>query len=308
MQHCDEIDAMDHARHHTGRDLRHGPARPARTAGFTRPPAPPAPARLPLPLLAAEDRLDPAGRTAGARQARKQGTPLAALRERERDLIGGFSEPGKMPWLSYSIPAEHCRVGSRLRDVPGSVCQGCYACKGNYIWPNVRDAMERRFRTLADLPAWADAMARLLADRAARFRPTPADPWPAFRWHDSGDLQSAAHLEAICTVAERTRGVRLADGTAADIRYWLPTREYGVVAEVRDRRGGFPLNLCVRLSAPMTDGPVPAGLGLPVSSAHSRPSAYPDALDCPAFARGGGCGDCRACWDPATNHVSYRAH
>jgi hypothetical protein len=32
-----------------------------------------------------------------------------------------------MPWLSWSIPADRCRVGSRLWDVPGSVCHGCYA-------------------------------------------------------------------------------------------------------------------------------------------------------------------------------------
>lgn len=167
--------------------------------------------------------------------------------------------------------------------------------------------MERRYRTLADLDRWAEAMTRLLRHRAAEFRPKENDPWPAFRWHDSGDLQSPAHLEAICQIAEGTQDLLMADGITNDIRYWLPTREYEFVQEVLRQRS-VPRNLTIRVSAHMVDGPVPLGLGLPVSSVHTSEAAYPDALVCPAFTHGGGCGSCRACWDPAVQHVSYRGH
>jgi hypothetical protein len=168
--------------------------------------------------------------------------------------------------------------------------------------------MERRYGLLADLQDWTEDMVSCLVARAARFTPRHDDPWPAFRWHDSGDLQSVGHLEAICDIAERTQDVALADGTVHDIRYWLPTREYGYVKEVLEKRPVFPRNLCVRLSAHMIDGPVPASVGLPVSSVHTRPDVYPESLSCPAYARGGGCGDCRACWDADVPHVSYPGH
>ncbi len=142
-------------------------------------------------------------------------------------------------------------------------------------------ALERRYSLLADLPAWTEGMASCLVARAARFVPSPSDPWPAFRWHDSGDIQGVEYLLAIFAIAERTQGVALADGAVEDIRHWLPPREYGFVAEA-SRSRGVPRNLCVRLSAHRIDGPVPDGYGLPVSSVHTGPGVYPDANECPA--------------------------
>ena len=212
-----------------------------------------------------------------------------------------------MPWLSWSIPADRCQVGSRLWDLEGSVCHGCYARTRHYRQGNVTAAMERRFAKLSNLDSWATSMIRLLRRRAARFRPSGGNPWPAFRWHDSGDIQSVEHLDAICRIADGTQDAVLADGTTSDIRFWLPTREYEFAGEVL-RRQVVPRNLCIRVSAHMVDGPVPDRIGLPVSSVHTREDRYPDALVCPAFDTGEGCRDCRACWDPAVKHVSYRGH
>ena len=212
-----------------------------------------------------------------------------------------------MPWLSWSIPAVYCQVGSRLWNLPGSVCHGCYARTRHYRQKNVRDAMERRFGKLADLDSWAGSIIDLLRRRAAKFRPKVDDPWPAFRWHDSGDLQSSTHLEAICLIAEGTQDLLMGDGSMEDIHYWLPTREYEFMQEVLRQRA-VPRNLTIRVSAHMVDGPLPLGLGLPVSSVHTADAVYPDALVCPAFTHGGECGGCRACWDPAVKHVSYRGH
>jgi hypothetical protein len=257
--------------------------------------------RWPLPTAEERHRHEPADPGDRLKPNRRP------LDEQERDLVGGFSRTSSMPWFSWSIPADRCRVGSRLWDIEGSVCHGCYARTRHYRQGNVVAAMERRFATLADLDRWAESMIDLLRQRAARFRPTVDDLWPAFRWHDSGDLQSPEHLHAICRIAEGTQDLLLADGSVSDIRYWLPTREYEVVYEVLRQRV-VPRNLCIRVSAHMVDGPVPLGMGLPVSSVHTADTVYPDALVCPAFTHGGGCRDCRACWDPAVRHVSYRGH
>lgn len=236
-------------------------------------------------------------------------TSLSVLKIQEREAVGGFSETTKMPWLSWSISAHRCQTGSKLADVEGSTCSGCYALSGNYRYSNVQAALERRYSTLEDLTSWVERMVSALLERASRFIPTEDDPsGPAFRWHDSGDLQSPEHLAAICQVAERTQSAALADGTIGQIRHWLPTREYGFVQKFLKDGGTIPSNLCVRLSAHMINGPVPSRIGLPVSSVHTDESAYPDAAICPAYRQDGRCGSCRTCWDASVQHVSYPKH
>ena len=46
-------------------------------------------------------------------------------------ITGSMTRTKKMPGLSYSLPAWECITGAKLRKVPGSVCAGCYALKGN---------------------------------------------------------------------------------------------------------------------------------------------------------------------------------
>ncbi len=41
------------------------------------------------------------------------------------EITGGLSQTTKMPESSFSIPAKHCKVGSKLREVKGSVCHEC---------------------------------------------------------------------------------------------------------------------------------------------------------------------------------------
>ena len=55
-------------------------------------------------------------------------------------ITGGLSKPSKMPGYAYNLPATECKIGSKLVKVPGSVCHGCYALKGRYRFPNVKDA------------------------------------------------------------------------------------------------------------------------------------------------------------------------
>lgn len=225
--------------------------------------------------------------------------PLTTVKEQERESIGGFTETRKMPWISWSTPAVRCQVGSRLRDVPGSTCSGCYARKGNYMYPNVQSSLERRFQALENLAQWQADMIIALLERAARWE---GEGRPAFRWHDSGDIQSAAHLASICAVARATPG----------IDHWLPTREFGYVAEYFSAGGKRPKNLTIRLSAHMIDGTAPLALArkyrLAVSTVHTAENNYPAAAICPAYRQGGECGECRNCWNNKVAHVSYPKH
>lgn len=203
--------------------------------------------------------------------------------------VGGLSTPSKMPGYAYNLPARECLTGSKLRLVEGSTCAGCYAMKNRYLFGNVQAAMYRRLEAIVR-PLWAEVMAELITRKGET----------VFRWHDSGDLQSLDHLAAIVRVCEAT----------PDVRHWLPTREYRMVADYVAAGGVFPANLNVRMSAHMVGGKLPRFRGLPVTVSTVSRSAdtYPSAHICPAPKQGNQCGDCRACWDRDVPHVDYHLH
>jgi len=241
--------------------------------------------------------------------------PFNAALER----IGGLSNPSKMPCYSYSIPASRCILGSKLRKIKGSTCASCYALKGCYVFPSTIAAMERRMRSVdamraspIDRAAWVEAFAEVLHTlemrtqklRARTGRPGARDG-RVFRWHDSGDLQSVTHLEAIIAVCDATPSVR----------HWLPTREAWIIKTYLASGQTFPPNLTVRLSAPRVDAAPAQALitlaehpAIALSGVHS-PERGPmgDAQTCIAYTQNGACLDCRACWTPTVN-VSYPLH
>jgi len=201
-------------------------------------------------------------------------------------ITGGLSAPSKMPCFGFSTTAKKCITGRKLRDVVGSICSKCYALKGRYGFPNVQKALFKRLENLTH-PLWIEAMAFLINRK---------EKSGVFRWHDSGDLQSAEHLARIVSVCERT----------PTIQHWLPTREFSFVGEFLAAYNSFPDNLTVRLSALMFDGPAPVGIakrfGLTTSGASKND------FSCPASSQGNQCLDCRACWDKSVFNVNYKLH
>ena len=202
------------------------------------------------------------------------------------DKVGGFSAPSKMPCHGYSIPASRCKTGRKMRAVKNSICSICYALKGRYGFPNVQNALERRFKTIKGK--------RWVSDMVAAINKVEQSGY--FRWHDSGDLQSLSHFGNICAIARLT----------PHVKYWLPTREYGMVREYLEKGGVIPDNLTVRFSALMVNGAAPETLakrlGVQVSGACAS------AFTCPASRQGNVCGGCRACWNKETFNVTYKTH
>jgi hypothetical protein len=238
-------------------------------------------------------------------------------------IIGSFTTTSKMPTVSYGIPAGYCPLGSLLAKLEGTTCTNCYALKGAYRFPSTVRAMERRYRSIVlalsndlERERWIEAMAWLQADRYERTQKVlkrtgkvGRDDGQFFRWHDSGDLQSIAHLGLLVEVARRTPLVR----------YWLPTREAGTVTRWLDLFGSFPANLTVRVSTARVDrAPAPAVRRLrsidprvAFSGVHSfgADELPPYKLArCGAPQNDGECGECRACWVPEVEHISYHLH
>lgn len=202
--------------------------------------------------------------------------------------VGGLSMPSKMPWYGYNLPATACHMGGMLHTIPGSVCSKCYARKGRYVFQNSKHAMQRRLQAVdLNLHVWAASMVLLISRKKCK------NTVRYFRWHDSGDLQGVAHLEAIIWIAWNLPAVR----------FWLPTKEYALVQQCRAVMISVP-NLCVRLSAPMIGGMLPyADVKVPTSSV-----AASSGFICPAAEYANTCGPCRACWDNETINVDYPLH
>jgi hypothetical protein len=191
-------------------------------------------------------------------------------------LIGGLSKPSKMPGWSIGIPAKECKTGKKLRQIKNSVCEGCYALKGCYVFKVVQEAQYKRLEAIQH-PDWVLAMATLINSKKP----------DVFRWHDSGDVQDVDHLEKIFEVCKLT----------PDKRHWMPTRE----AWIKDHMHKAPANLVVRFSSPMIDqGPVKSWANTSTVSTKSR--------SCPAPDNNNECGSCRACWDPLVKNIEYGKH
>jgi hypothetical protein len=191
-------------------------------------------------------------------------------------LVGGLSKPSKMPGWSIGIPAKECKTGKKLRQIKNSVCEGCYALKGCYVFKVVQEAQYKRLEAI-NHPDWVLAMATLINSKKP----------DVFRWHDSGDVQDVQHLEKIFEVCELTPSKR----------HWMPTRE----AWIKDHMHKAPANLVVRFSSPMVDqGPVKSWANTSTVSTKSR--------SCPAPDNNNECGSCRACWDPLVKNIEYGKH
>lgn len=51
-------------------------------------------------------------------------TSKTAIAKYARETVGGLGNPSKMPGFAYGIPPEHCRTGSKLRELDGTPRRG----------------------------------------------------------------------------------------------------------------------------------------------------------------------------------------
>ena len=207
--------------------------------------------------------------------------------EKALQITGGLSSPSKMPCKAYSIPAKHCKVGAKLRKILNSTCRICYAFRNNFNYPNVVNAMARRYKAIKH-KRWVEAMVYLIKCDGNQF----------FRWHDSGDLQSFEHLDRICQIAT----------LLPNVSFWLPSREYKMIGDYIAQGGIIPPNLTIRLSAYMIDGELPLTIADKLGAVVSGVTRLEGVATCPAPKQGHKCMDCRKCWDKRERIVIYGAH
>ena len=199
------------------------------------------------------------------------------------EITGSLSKPSKMPGWAYGLPAKECKTGSKLAKVKGSVCDGCYALKGGYVFKVVQEAQYKRLRAIRS-PLWVGAMSLIINSKKSKY----------FRWHDSGDVQDEEHLMKIFAVCKAT----------PTVKHWIPTRE----AWVKKFLPIKPDNLVIRFSATMIDQEAPESWPNTSTVISKKGQWYKGDNICPAPQQDNACGDCRACWDPEVKNVTYGQH
>ena len=202
--------------------------------------------------------------------------------KQSKKIIISLSEPDKMPGYAYGLPAWECKTGAKLVKVPGSVCAGCYALKGNYArFPEIKKSQYKRLASISR-PEWVKAMAVVINSKAVAQH-------GYFRWHDAGDIQSPEHLQKIFEVCKLT----------PKVKHWMPTREAQFLKDIDPEE--VPDNLIIRMSSHMIDqGPVTFWPHTSTVGSSTR--------TCPAPDQGGKCGSCRTCWSKDVPNIEYGKH
>lgn len=203
-----------------------------------------------------------------------------------KECAGSLGKPSKMPGFAYGISAFNCITGSKLAKIEGSVCHGCYARKANYKYPSVVLAHAKREANLGSAE-WQQAMILQIEKSGTDY----------FRWHDSGDLQNVGHLFAIVNIAN----------ALPSVRFWLPTKEKGMLSTAKRLGLVIPDNLTIRLSAAMVDSDK-VNRELTGNVSLVQHEAQLSGFHCKAPSQAGKCESCRACWQRDIETIVYFKH
>jgi len=217
----------------------------------------------------------------------------------------------KMPGYTISTTAHQCKTGAKLAKIKGSICSKCYAFNGNYMFTSVQKGLQQNsiaiefFEQSRDYTIWIVTLSELIRrrcivkeikDKVGNVIAIEDNTY--FRFHDSGDIQSIEHLNAINEVAKNN----------PTVSFWLPTREYKFVQAFM-KNNTFADNLTVRLSAHMVGKkPQDFKTGLSTSTVSFDASEH----HCIAPKQDGACdgelASCRNCWDKDVKNVNYKIH
>tara|TARA_R100000655_G_scaffold92683_1_gene133868 strand:+ start:853 stop:1512 length:660 start_codon:yes stop_codon:yes gene_type:complete len=216
---------------------------------------------------------------------------ITTLKEAKEVTGGGVTnQNSKMPEYNYDLSAWDCIKGSKLVQVEGSTCEGCYAQRGNYLrYKNgsVGKSHKKHLESLYN-PKWVEGMAYQMKHYKVKY----------MRFHSSGDLQSYEHLKNIVEVAK----------LSPDTKFWIPTREIGFINQAKKERLNMPDNIVFRVSAPMKNGKLRNETFKNTSSVITDKKFLGNSWSCPAQNQGGACMDCRKCWDSNISDVAYPFH
>lgn len=150
---------------------------------------------------------------------------------------------------------------------------GCYAKKGNWLFPNVQKSLHENLEHYKSNPK---LFFESIAVQTALVK--------YCRWHSSGDVVDSQYFEGMCRVARKNK----------DTHYLCFTKKYEIINEFLANGKKIPKNLSVVLSA-WSDWIPDNPFNLPTTYVYGKDfknELIPqDSIPC-----GGKCETCQACW------------
>lgn len=170
--------------------------------------------------------------------------------------------------LSINLPAGiTCRADAPCKK------SGCYAMKGNWLFPNVRNSLQENLDAyLNNSKLYFESIATQTA--LARF----------VRWHSSGDIVNDKYFEGMCKVARKNK----------EVHYLCFTKKYEIINNYLAKNKRIPKNLSVVLSA-WSDWVPENPYELPTTYVYGK-NFNNDLIPKDSIPCTGHCDRCQACW------------
>ena len=164
--------------------------------------------------------------------------------------------------------------------------KGCYACKGNWLYPNVKNSLQHNLEAYKSNP---DLFFESVAIQTALVR--------FCRWHSSGDIVDMQYFEGMCKVARKNK----------DTHYLCFTKKYEIINEFLSKGKRIPKNLSIVFSAWsnwIPENPYDLPMTYVYGKEFNNELIPKDAIPC-----GGKCETCQACWTlKKGQHVYFLKH
>ena len=164
--------------------------------------------------------------------------------------------------------------------------KGCYACKGNWLFPNVKNSLNQNLEAYKGNP---DLFFESIAAQTALVR--------FCRWHSSGDIVDMQYFEGMCKVARKNK----------ETHYLCFTKKHEIINEFLSKGKRIPKNLSIVFSAWsnwIPENPYDLPMTYVYGKEFNNELIPKDAIPC-----GGKCENCQACWTlKKGQHVYFLKH
>ena len=164
--------------------------------------------------------------------------------------------------------------------------KGCYACKGNWLFPNVKNSLQH------NLEAYKNNSTLFFESVAAQTALVRF-----CRWHSSGDIVDMQYFEGMCKVARKNK----------DTHYLCFTKKYEIINEFLSKGKRIPKNLSIVFSVWsnwIPENPYDLPMTYVYGKEFNNELIPKDAIPC-----GGKCETCQACWTlKKGQHVYFLKH
>ena len=164
--------------------------------------------------------------------------------------------------------------------------KGCYACKGNWLFPNVKNSLQHNLEAYKSNPTlFFESVAAQTA--LVRF----------CRWHSSGDIVDMQYFEGMCKVARKNK----------ETHYLCFTKKYEIINEFLSKDKRIPKNLSIVFSA--WSNWIPENpYDLPMTYVYGK-EFNNELIPKDAIPWSGKCETCQACWTlKKGQHVYFLKH